>query len=203
MKKRSLFICIALLAAASTVQATTITSIAAMDVDTSFSNISGNLIMDSEAEIEVEYATEYITYSGSFNLTTHIELDTSLGGIASANFTGGTFSFMNGTDVLLAGTIISFNLTEYLNGSGMFVGEGSFTVTGGTLQPDFGPVGSLGDMANFTISVRPRSISNFTSTSFSNASSTMTILPSSDPTPEPATVCLLALGSLVFTRKKK
>jgi hypothetical protein len=198
MKKRFLIIfAAALVVAASMAQATPIKSISATTAGTAFSGITGILTMNGVGGINVEdTGGNVVTYgSGSFSLNTTRSADNSSGGLASGAFTGGAFSYKDSASTtLLAGNIGSFSLTETYNGSGMFVGEGYFTVSSGTLQTDFGPAGNMVDIS---FSVVPKAISNF-STSF-NASSNMTIL----PIPEPMTVGLLSMGGLAILRKKK
>jgi hypothetical protein len=101
-----------------------------------------------------------------------------------------------GSNVLLSGTIVSFNLTEIYDNSGMFAGQGYFNVSGGTLQPDFGSIGSLGKLVDITFSVTPNTISNFSSSFL--ASTNMTVL----PVPEPATIALLTMGALALLKRK-
>lgn len=198
MKKRFLVaFAVALIAAGSTAQAIPIQSMSATNVYTSF--ISNTLSMIGVGGINVEYAPGVITYAGGqFSLNTTLSSDNSSGNIARGNFTGGAFFYKDsGLNDLLRGNIVSFNLVETYDNSGMFVGEGYFTVTSGTLQVDFGTIGSMGDMVDISFSVKPKTIGNF-STNFT-ASSNMTVL----PIPEPITIGFLSLGSLVILRKRK
>lgn len=197
MKKSVLIICVGLLAVASTVQATAIRSMSATNAGTAFVGGSGVLTMSGVGGINVEYEDDTTTTYGSaqFSLNTTRTADTSGSGMASATFAGGSFSYMDsGSIVLLSGSITSFTLSEFVNNSGMFIGTGSFTVTGGTLQGDFGPTGSMVDIS---YSVIPNAISNF-STSFTG-SSNMTIL----PIPEPATMALLIPAILALRKRNK
>ena len=177
------------------VLATPIQSMSATNVGTLF--VGGALTMSGVGGINVEYTSgPVITYvSGQFSLNTTLTSDNSSGGIADGDFAGGTFSYEDvGHNVLLSGAIVSFNLVETYNNSGIFWGEGHFTVTGGNLQADFLP---QGDMVNISYSVKPNTISNFSSDF--TASSNMTVL----PIPEPMTVGLLSMGGLAILRKKK
>jgi hypothetical protein len=197
MKKKVLFISIVALTVVGMAQATAIRSMSATNAGTAFVGGSGVLTMSGVGGINVEYEDDTTTTygSGQFSLNTTRTLDTSAGGIASADFAGGSFSYKDsGSIVLLSGSIVSFNLAEFVNGSGMFVGSGSFTVSGGTLQGDFGPAGSMVDIS---YSVKPSAISNF-STSFTG-SSNMTVL----PIPEPATMALLIPAILALRKKKQ
>lgn len=170
-----------------------IISMSATNAGTSFAG--GTLTMNGVGGINVEYAGGTVTYgSGIFSLNTTLASDNSSGGIASGTFTGGAFSYKDsGSTTLLSGSISSFNLVETYNGSGMFFGEGSFVVTGGSLQPNFG---SLGNMVDISYSIVPKTISDFSS-SFTG-SSNMTVL----PVPEPATVSLLTIGVLAILKRK-
>ncbi|MFA6426273.1 MAG: hypothetical protein WCW64_08850 [Phycisphaerae bacterium] len=203
MKKKVLIISIGLLAVVSMAQAVAIQSITATTAGTSFSSGTGILTMVGVGGINVEDITNnVVTYgNGSFSLNTTLALDTSSGGIASGNFTGGGFVYKDSTSaVLLSGSITSFSLAEFVNGSGTFVGTGSFTVTGGTLQTDFGT--ATGSMVDISFSIKPSTISNF-SANF-NGSSNMTVLP--NPTiPEPTTIALLvpAIWALRNRRNNK
>lgn len=195
MKKNVLFISIGLLMVASMAQATAIRSMSATNAGTAFVGGSGVLTMSGVGGINVEYVDDTTTTYGSaqFSLNTTRTLDTSVGTMASADFAGGSFSYEDsGGIILLSGSITSFSLKEFVDNSGMFIGTGTFTVSGGTLQGDFGPSGSMVDIS---YSVKPSTIANF-STSFTG-SSNMTVL----PIPEPATMMLLIPA--IFALKKR
>jgi hypothetical protein len=199
MKKKFLVaFAVALIAAGSTAQAVMIQSISATNVGTQFVGSAGALTMNGVGGINVEYPDGTATYGGgtfSLNTTLAIGGDHSSGGIARGSFVGGTFLYKDsGNNALLSGNITSFNLTETYDNSGMFWGEGLFTVTGGNLQANFGP---MGDMVDISFSVKPKTISNFSS-SFT-ASSNMTVL----PIPEPITIGFLSLGSWMILLKRK
>ena len=178
--------------------ATPIKSMSATNAGTSFVGSAGVLTMNGVGGINVEYTDGTVTYgSGQFSLNTTLAIggDHSSGGIASGSFVGGAFSYKDVShNVLLSGTIVSFNLVETYNNSGMFWGEGYFTVTGGNLQLDFAPAGNMVDIS---YSITPNTISDFSS-SFTG-SSNMTVL----PIPEPMTIGLLSMGGLAILRKKK
>lgn len=197
MKKKVLFISIAVLMVAGMSHAGTIKSITATTVGTAFSNLTGILTMNGITGIDVQDMADIVTTAGggSFSLTTTMTLDTSAGGIASANFAGGTFTYKDATPtVLLSGNIGTFSLAEVFNGTGMFAGSGLFTVTGGTLAAGFGtPTGSMVDIS---FSVTPKTISSF-ATGFT-ASSNMTVL----PIPEPATMALLIPAILALRTRR-
>ena len=196
-KKLLTLFAVVLFVTALPVFATPIQSMSATNVGTSFVGGGGALDMNGVGGINVEYTSGPVnTYvSGQFILNTTLTSDNSSGGIANGDFAGGAFSYKDSSgDVLLSGDIVSFNLVETYNNSGMFWGEGHFTVTGGNLQAYFLP---QGDMVNISYSVKPNTISNFSSDF--TASSNMTVL----PIPEPITIGLLSMGGLAILRKKK
>jgi hypothetical protein len=198
MKKKVLFISIVALTVVGMAQATAIRSMSATNAGTAFVGGSGVLTMTGVGGINVEYEDDTTTTygSGQFSFNTTRTLDTSAGGIASADFAGGSFSYKDsGGITLLSGSIDSFSLVEFINGSGMFTGEGAFTVTGGTLTADFGT--ATGAMVDVSYSVKPKTISNF-STSFTG-SSNMTVL----PIPEPATMMLLIPAIMALRNRRK
>ena len=194
----------ALVIAGSMVQAELIKSISETTAVTSFTGgVGGTLTMGGTGGINVEYKNPTVPVStylgGQFGLNTILSSDTSLGGIASGNFSTGSFFYREfGGNVLLSGSINSFNLVETSTNSGMFWGNGFFTVTGGSLQTNFG---LSGNMVDITFSVVPNVISNFSSSFL--ASTNMTVLPTPTPTPEPMTIAFLSLGGLAIFRKKK
>ena len=191
---------VVLIAAGSMVQAEPVKSMSATNVRTSFGGGIGSVLaMSGVGGINCEYLSGFVNTYGNaqFSLNTTLMSDNSSSGIASGDFAGGSFSYMDaGSNVLLSGTIVSFNLTEIYDNSGMFAGQGYFNVSGGTLQPDFGSIGSLGKLVDITFSVTPNTISNFSSSFL--ASTNMTVL----PVPEPATIALLTMGALALLKRK-
>ena len=191
---------VVLIAAGSMVQAEPVKSMSATNVGTSFGGGIGSVLtMNGVGGINCEYLSGFVNTYGNaqFGLNTTLMSDNSSGSIASGDFAGGSFSYMDaGSNVLLSGTIVSFNLTEIYDNSGMFAGQGYFNVSGGTLQPDFGSIGSLGKLVDITFSVTPNTISNFSSSFL--ASTNMTVL----PVPEPATIALLTMGALALLKRK-
>jgi hypothetical protein len=197
--KKILTVFAVFLIAAATAQAGMVKSISATNVGTSYVGSAGALTMGGVGGINVEYSDGTSTYvAGSFSLNTTLVAggDHSSSGIASGSFAGGSFLYQDAGHVtLLSGNITSFALVETYDNSGLFWGEGLFTVTGGSLQTDFGY--ASGTMVDISFSVVPKTIGDF-STSFT-ASSNMTVL----PVPEPVTIGLLSLGSLVILQKRK
>ncbi|MGD0786146.1 MAG: PEP-CTERM sorting domain-containing protein [Sedimentisphaerales bacterium] len=174
-----------------------IQSMSATNVNTSFAGSGGTLTMGGMGGVNLQYTSGAVnTYdNGHFSLNTYLLSDAaSGGGIARGTFAGGSFMYQDsGPVTLLSGSITSLSLTEVYDGSGMFSGNGTFTVTGGTLQSYFG---ANGIMVDISYSITPNTISDF-SHDFAG-SSNMTIL----PVPEPATITLLCSGALALLRRK-
>jgi len=174
-----------------------IKSISATNAGTSFvGGVGSAFTLGGVGGINVEYTSAPVgTYvGGQFGLNTTLLSDTSSGGIARGNFTGGSFFYQEfGGNILLSGNIAYFNLVETANNTGMFVGDGYFVVSGGSLQANFG---AYGNMVDISFSVVPNTISTFSSSFL--ASSNMTVL----PVPEPATISLLTIGALALLKRK-
>jgi hypothetical protein len=176
-----------------------IESMSATNVNTSFVG-GGTLTMGGMGGVNVQYTSSIVnTYvNGQFSLNTSLSSDTSSGGIARGTFAGGSFLYQDsGSITLLSGSITSLSLTEVYDGSGMFSGNGVFTVTGGTLQPNFG---TTGIMVDISYSITPNTISDFAHNFV--GSSNMTVLPTSQ-VPEPATIMLMSMGIAALIRKRK
>lgn len=187
---------VVVLLAAGSVSHAAIQSVSATGLSTLFTAGDGALSILDDADIIVENTLgQQTTYAqGGFDLNSFLQSDTSSGGIASGSFADGYLSFTDSDDnVLLAGNIICFDLSEVFDG--LLVAQGEFEVTGGLLDSDFAL--PYGDIVQITFSVSPSSINDF-SADFS-ASSNITVM----PIPEPATVCLLGLGGLSLLRRKK
>jgi len=198
--KKLLTYCVILAVAISTTFAATTESITANNVITSFTGgVNGTLSMTGDDGI-ITYNTstgniaEYGDFSLSIDLTTNNSSGTTANGYFAAN---GTFSFKDslGNDIL-SGTVDYLNLMEVYNGIGMIAGEGSFTVTGGTLFV----LGSTGSIVDVTFSISPAASFDSFSSGFSGALSNITF--TGVAVPEPATVALLTMGALTILRKK-
>ncbi len=142
-----------------------------------------------------------VTYDdGFFSTSTSLKQDNSSGGIAIGRFEGGSLSFTDkNSNILLSGDILSLDIEELTQVSGILAGAGQFLVTGGAIEDDFGSL--FGDIVQITFRVKPSSISNFNN-SFTGVSD-VTLIPVMAPVPEPTTMALLGLGVLGLLRRKK
>ncbi|OQA00652.1 MAG: hypothetical protein BWY69_01624 [Planctomycetes bacterium ADurb.Bin401] len=193
--KKTLEICLILIAA-STTYAATIQSITANNAVTNFNHTNGLFEMTGTGGLVI-YESGNVALSGTFTLNLFLQ-NVPAGTTATANLkpsTTGSFAFTDGSTNYLSGTITSFNIVEVFNGGGMLAGIGAFTVSpGSSLVTDFG---SIGDIVNITFFV-PSGIDDFTSTSFTTAASNFTV----NSIPEPATIAMLSLGALSVFRKR-
>jgi len=193
--KKILAVLTILILAAPMSSAVTIVSITANNALTQFTASTGHLSMSSTNGI-IQYDTSNSALSGTFQLDLYRQTDLSSGGIAQAAFLpGGTFTFKDaGSNNLLAGSVSAFNLIEVFNGSGMLAGQGSFTVTGGSLQTAFGSTGNIVNISFFA----PTAISDFSSMNFSAVSNfTVTSIP------EPVTITIIGLGAMSVLKKRR
>ena len=158
----------------------------------------GLLTSNGQVDVIVEDAggeqTSYL--GGSFEMTTSLASSNTSGSLAVGEFRGGDIVFLdsNGAD-LLAGDFIELTLYELDDDWGMLSGDGLFKVTGGSLQDDF--VESYGEVFQMLFDIPPSGLDNFSSVFTGFANITIT------PTPEPATMAMLAVGALAVFRRKR
>ncbi|MCE5340806.1 MAG: PEP-CTERM sorting domain-containing protein [Planctomycetaceae bacterium] len=199
--KKLLTISLALMLAASTTYAVTITSINANNAITNYDYVTGKLTMTGTSGGSVQFDnTTNMSLGGSFTLSLYLT-DASFGTTAAANLDtskAATFSFYNGSTVYLAGTISSFNLIEAFDNGGMLAGQGAFSVdAGSTLLSAFGNTGNIVDITFFA----PAALNNFNTMNFSSSPQTLSNFTITS-VPEPATMGLLSLGAFGLLKRR-
>lgn len=189
-------------AGASPAGASMIESVNATFLDSDFSDSGGAhslglLTVSDSADIVVETAAGQTTYvGGNFLMTASLFADHSLAGLAAGEFQGGTLIVADGTPSdLLTGDVIRLDLFEVIDGAGLLAGQGTFEVTGGSLQSDFAL--PLGRVVQITFELNPLDIDDF-GDSFTGVSN-ITLM----PIPEPAVLALLGLGGAALLMRRK
>lgn len=133
--------------------------------------------------------------SGIFNLTCSLTADTSAGGLASALFDDGSVTVLDSANAaLLLGNLTSLDLHEVRDNIGYLSGSGLFTVTGGSLASQFGP---MGEPVVIFFRLSPRNPANFSQSISGQTDVTLM------PIPEPAALTLLALGGVVALVRRR
>jgi len=154
----------------------------------------GILSIIDTADIVVEYpdGSQFTHIGKDFVFNIPLVTDLSTGGIADGLFQDGSLAIGN-AGALFSAADVTLQLTELYNNSGILAGTGDLEVTSGSLAADFG---TLGEIVQITFSVTPSSIGDFRQgfTGISN----ITLI----PIPEPATICLIGLGSLMLRKKR-
>ena len=174
----------------------------ATTVDTQFTATGGDynlgvLSLLDQADIVVEYGSGQTTFAaGSFSLSTSLYQDTSSDGLASGLFLDGSLLIQDSSlQTLLSGDIVQLALYEVSGSPGLLAATGLFDVTGGSLQSDFAQ--TSGSIWQLTFRVSPSDIDDL-SGSFTGVSNV-----SLAPVPEPATLALLFVGSLLLPRLRR
>jgi len=195
--------CLALAACAA--YATPISHISATTVPTHFTPTGGSfgngiLSLDAVRPLGVFYGeTKTVIDDASFHLDAHLLADQSTGGIIMGVFEGGSVLLKDslGND-LLVGQVQTLLITEYIDNVGMLTATGSFTVSGGSLSPDFGAVGLVFDLV---FEAQPVTLADLNQ-QFEGLSD-VTLAPESI-VPEPATIAFFGIGlaGLIFRRKR-
>jgi len=177
--------------------------VSATTLDTQFTATGGTfnlgiLSLLDQADIVLEYPSGQTTYAaGHFSMSTSLFDDTSTPeGLASGLFLDGSLLIQDASlQTLLSADLVQFELYEVSGYPGLLAGTGTFTVTGGSLQDDFTQTG--GSIWQLTFQVTPSNSQDFSSsfTGVSNVSLT--------PIPEPATLTLLLVGTLLFPGRRR
>jgi hypothetical protein len=175
-------------------------SINADAVSTSFNYQTGVLSISeahTAAEIKMVDGSSTMLPDVLIDLTTVLQTDTSIGGMAAGLFDGGTVTLIDNTgpEDLLLGDMLALNAqeVEITVGSVVFrqiIATGSFRVTGGSLAPNFDVAGDVVSLT-FDLSADPP---DFLTTSFTGLSK-VTLL----PTPEPSAMAIMILAIPVVT----
>ena len=150
----------------------------------SINETSTQIVVEDLFNVQTTYA------ANSFMLDISLSQDNSVGSIANGLFEDGTLS-ING---LFSANLLTLQLTELYDNSGILAGSGTLEVTGGSLAADFG---TLGDIVQIVFAVKPSTLDDFSQAFTGISNITLT------PIPEPATLVVLALGGLVAFRKRK
>jgi len=180
-----------------------ISYISATTVPTDFSPVGGDFGIGTltiygvrPLVIHARDGVQTVIPDATFSLSISLKQDNSSGGIVDAVFEKGTLLISDSTGTLLSGTIAVAGLEEQANDVVVLIGAGSIQSIGGSLEPEFGPAGTLYDL----IFTSQPMVLNDLSQAFDGFSD-VTIA----PIPEPMTLTLLGLGiaGLAAYRRKK
>lgn len=196
MRKATLLVLLVVLVAGSSAQAAYIKSISGSSVDTSFTAASGELNMSDTISVVIK--TEDGLQSSLNNLTfsfkTYLTEDNSVPGKAVGLFSGGSFSIHDDGSLLLGGSVGDIELESLA--SGMLLGGGGMVnLDNGSLLSDIRPGYNIANAVQLMFDIGI--VTDFNQSFAGNSNLTIT------PIPEPATLAILALGSLVAIRQRR
>ena len=176
-----------------------ILTINADSVDSLYNYQTGLLaIAEDNIAVEVKRSDgSSIVFSDAYlSLSSELQADTSVGGLASGVFADGDLILTDNsgpTDLLIADEVgLTIEEVEVVVGAQTFrylAANGTFSVAGGTLAPDFAPFGESVTLT-FRLSVDP---ADFSTVSFTGPSKV-----SLKPVPEPAAALALMPGAVVM-----
>jgi len=130
----------------------------------------------------------------SFDLSTSLKDDVSMGGTAKGSFAGGSLVLRDsGQNELLSGSVASLSVEETFDNLGIFGVAGLFNIESGSLVADFGS--SVGSIYQIVFQAKPAALDDFGTAFGGNGNISLAPEePEGSVVPEPGPVCLLALG---------
>jgi len=155
-----------------------------------YTHTDGILSLNGVRPLTINYVDDssQVLDDVTFTMSTSLADSSSMGGIAYGLFLGGSLSLTDtGDNELLLGNILQIEVIESVDGSGVLVAHGSFSVSGGSLLPEWQL--DYGSIFDLIFEVDPITFDDFATQSFT-ALSDITL----KPVPEPLTLSLLAIG---------
>lgn len=155
------------------------------------------LSVTGPADVLVESALQQMTHNtAAVTLTGNLAEERSENGIAAGLFNNLVLDIIDAaSDVLASGAVGEMELREPADGSGGLTGTALMTVTDSVLREGFAL--GYGDTMEVELRITGVNLDNFRS-AFSGSAAVDLI-----PIPEPATLALLAAGSVLLLRRRK
>ena len=135
----------------------------------------GVLTLQKTTAVTVVRTSGTTTTTDFFSLITYLQNDLSAGGLADGLFSGGTISLLSADlqTTLLTADVQTLELEEPFNDMGILAGSGTFIVTGGDYQADFGNAGRI---VQITFRIVPKVMDDFSNTFTGTTDLTLTPL---------------------------